>query len=175
LLNEETVHPIDRPERFEGFLAGQGNIVMSKFITPLRASLRDDSDEIYVLEAPLTYHSDLIGLISVPAGFQTDLASVPRLPFIYQFLGGRAHREAVLHDYLYRIDAQRITRDIDTITIDTEGREIYPSVTLMQANNVFLEAMKVRNKPPYVYYPFYWGVCVGGWVSYHKRYVNDVL
>ena len=35
------------------------------------------------------------------AGFVTDFASVPRLPFIYMFLGGRGKRPAVIHDKGY--------------------------------------------------------------------------
>lgn len=148
---------------------------MSKFITPLRAPLRDDSDDIYVLEAPLVYQSDLMGLICVPTGFQTDLASVPRLPFIYQFFGGRAHREAVLHDFLYRRDATVEYRSEFTATVDCTGREIGSSVSYREANSVFLEAMNVRCKPLRVAYPMYWGVCVCGWASWHKRNVHDAL
>jgi len=129
---------------------------MSKFITPLDAPLRDDSDEIYVLRSRLVYMSDIAGMIIVPAGFQTDLASVPRLPFTYAFFGGRAHREAVLHDYLYRTDSN-------------------PNVSFMDANRVFFEAMATRGKPAYISYPMFWGVCAGGLPSYHKREVRAVL
>lgn len=129
---------------------------MGKFLTELKAPLKDGSDEIYVLESPLKYASDLVGVITVPAGFETDLASVPRLPVLYTLWGGRAHREAVLHDYLYRTDA-------------------FPSVEFDQANRVFFEAMTVRDKSWWVRYPMYWGVCLGGRTSYHKRKVGDKL
>ena len=37
----------------------------------------------------------------VKSGFVTDFASVPRLPFIYMFMGGRGKRPATLHDSEY--------------------------------------------------------------------------
>ena len=40
-------------------------------------------------------------VITVPAGFVTDYDSVPRLPFMYWILGGKRHKAAVVHDYLY--------------------------------------------------------------------------
>lgn len=39
--------------------------------------------------------------IVIPEGFETDLASVPRLPIVYFAVGGRGHKAAVLHDWLY--------------------------------------------------------------------------
>lgn len=39
--------------------------------------------------------------IIVPEGFETDLASVPRVPVVYLAVGGRGHKAAVLHDWLY--------------------------------------------------------------------------
>lgn len=129
---------------------------MSEFKSELNIKLRPDSDKVYVLEQNLIYYSDLAGLIRVPAGFQTDFASVPRVPIVYLAWGSRAHREAVIHDYLYRFDAT-------------------PTVSFSTANEVFLEAMKSRGKPFYIRYPMYLGVVLGGMLSYHKRRVADVL
>jgi hypothetical protein len=129
---------------------------MSKFLTELRAPLKNGSETVYVLEESLIYQSDLAGRVEVPTGFETDLASVPRLPLVYWAFGGRAHREAVIHDCLYLIDSN-------------------PGVDCSIANKVFLEAMKARGKPFYVYYPMYLGVKLGGFASYHKRYVGDKL
>ena len=128
---------------------------MSKFITELDAMLIKD-DLIWKLERPLIYESDLLGPIMVPAGFETDLASVPRLPLIYTLWGGKAHREGVVHDFLYRLDSD-------------------PQATFDQANEVFFEAMQCREKSWYVRYPMWWGVCLGGQSSYHKRKVRDEL
>ena len=128
--------------------------IMAKFLTDLDVKCIDDGK--WVLAAPLGYESDILGLIEVPAGFQTDFASVPRVPFIYEFFGDRAHREAVLHDYLYRIDS-------------------IPQATYSQANNVFFEAMRESGKGCVVRYGMWWGVVLGGWTAYHKKKVGDQL
>jgi len=130
---------------------------MSKFLTDLDIRLKDkDNDKIWVLDSPLVYQSDILGEIVVPAGFETDLSSVPRVPFVFMFWGGRAHREGVIHDMLFRIDS-------------------IPQATYSQANAVFFEAMTVRKKPVYVRYPMWWGVVLGGWTAYHKKRVKDRL
>jgi hypothetical protein len=128
---------------------------MSKFLTELSVSLLDD-DSIWVVTKPLIYESDLLGIIEVPVFFQTDFASVPKLPIVYAAFGDRAHRESVLHDYLYRTDST-------------------PLASFMQANRVFLEAMEVRGKPFYIRYPMFLAVCAWGYFSYHKKKVNDKL
>jgi len=129
----------------------------SQFLTELVAPLKHDSDDVYVLREPLVYESECLNCrIEVPTGFETDLASVPRVPIIYWFFGNRAHREAVLHDYLFRVDST-------------------PVVPFSQANNVFFEAMAVRKKGACIRYPMWWGVCLGGSGSYHKRKVGDKL
>lgn len=129
---------------------------MSRFITELNAVLKLDSDCIWIIESPLIYESDLVGLIVVPKCFETDFASVPRIPIAYMAFGDRAHREAILHDYLYRIDSE-------------------PQVTFMQANKVFLEAMEVRGKSFFTRWAMYLGVCAGGYFSFHKKKVNDQI
>lgn len=129
---------------------------MSEFLTDLKASLKN-GDSVWVLDAPLIYASKIMNrLIEVPEGFETDFASVPRIPIAYLAFGDRAHREAVLHDYLYRIDS-------------------WPVVTFMTANRVFLEAMKVRGKGFFTRWSMYLGVCAGGIFSYHKKNVLDKL
>lgn len=129
---------------------------MAKFLTELDTHLVK-GDRIWELDAPLVYESDLLKCtITVPATFQTDFASVPRVPIVYWFWGGRCHREAVIHDYLFRSDS-------------------IPVVKWMVANDVFLEAMKARQKSLGVRYPMYWGVCVGSCNLFHVRRVEDRL
>lgn len=127
---------------------------MSKFLTELDAKLIND-DTIWMLDNGLVYQSDLLGYtIVVPAGFRTDFASVPRwVPLGSAALLDRAHREAVIHDYLYCIDS-------------------VPIVTESQANKVFFEAMTTRGKSWRVKYSMYWGVCLCGWTSFHKTTVS---
>ena len=128
---------------------------MAKFLTELNARLKDD-DRIWIIDSRLVYESDLVGTVIVPEGFQTDFASVPRVPLFYALFGDRAHRESVVHDYIYREDAS-------------------PVATRKQADDVFLEAMKCRGKGFFVRYAMYWGVRAGGWTAYHKRNVGDKL
>lgn len=144
---------------------------MSKFLTELNVRLREDGDHVFTLNTPLIYESDLLGcIVKVPheyvsdiselaatvQNFETDLASVPRLPFVYDLWGDRAHREAIIHDYLFRKDSK-------------------PVVSFMTANRVFLEAMKCRGKSWYIRYPMFWGACIGAYPAYHKRRVTDAL
>ena len=128
---------------------------MSKFKTELDARLKDD-DQVWAIGSPLVYDSDLVGIVIVSEGFETDFASVPRVPLFYALFGDRAHRESVIHDYLYRIDA-------------------FPEVTRSRADDVFLEAMKCRGKGFFVRYAMWVGVRSGGWMAYHKKKVADKL
>lgn len=124
---------------------------MRKFTTEFNPTLKHGSDTVWILNSPLVF-----GEIKVPAGFETDLASVPRVPIIYALWGARAHREAVIHDFLFRKDSD-------------------PLMGFIEANKVFLEAMKSRGKPFYIRYPMYWGVCIGSYGCFHKRVVKAIL
>lgn len=128
-----------------------GNPVQSEFLTEL--DTRDIDDDHCVLLSDLVYMSAIYGgKITVPTGFVTDLASVPRVPVIYMAFGDRAHREAVVHDYLYQTHL----------------------VKKSVADRIFLEAMKARGKPLWVRWGMYLGVVLGGASSYKsgpKRYL----
>lgn len=127
---------------------------MSRFLTELEVELIND-DTIWRLKCPLMYQSDLLNCtLVVPAGFETDFASVPRVPIAYTLFGDRAHREAVIHDYLFRSDS-------------------IPAVSFMDANIVFLEAMTLRGKSPFVRYSMFLGVCLGSIFCFHKKKVKD--
>ncbi len=60
--------------------------------------LLDDKDR---LTKPYKVRLDL-DEFEIPEGFETDYSSVPRLPVVYLWLGGRGKRAAVVHDYIYR-------------------------------------------------------------------------
>ena len=138
---------------------------MSQFLTELDCELRDD-DCIWVIKKPLVYLSDLVGIITVPEGFETDFASVPRLPIIYSLFGDRAHRESVIHDLNYRIDASDFINFKDGVK-----REMPFDL----ANEIFYESMLSRGKSWIVRHGMYWGVCLGGKDCFHKRKVMDKL
>ena len=115
----------------------------SEFLTPLRLESLDDGT--WRLLEPLNYNSQIYnGTIIVSKKFTTDLASVPRLPFIYNLWGNRAHYESVLHDWLYQ--TYLVRKPI--------------------ADKIFLEAMKVRKKPLWIREPMYLAVKFGGGSSY---------
>lgn len=132
---------------------------MSRFLTDLEARLLPGQDGLWELEADLIYQSDtlkskgfgicrsgltVVGAIVAPKGFVTDFASVPRVPFVYEAFGDRAHREAVIHDYLYQTNA----------------------VPRRVADAIFLEAMKARGKPAWIRWGMWLGVRLGGASSY---------
>lgn len=141
---------------------------MAKFLTELDTHLKEGSDRISVLDSSLIYESDILGRlfgitegysgfkVEMSGGFETDFASVPRFPIVYWFWGGREHREAVLHDYLFCKDS-------------------IPVVSFSVANAVFLEAAECHGKSAVIRYPMFWGVWLGGYPSYHKRSVMDKL
>lgn len=128
-------------------------VLMFGFATEL---CTEDLDDTYArLTKVLVYKSDLLDfIIRIPVGFITDFSSVPRVPIAYWFWGGRSHKEAVLHDFLYRIDS-------------------IPVVSFSIANKVFKEAMESRGKSFFVRWPMFVGTVVGGWFSYHKHKVMD--
>ena len=125
---------------------------MAKFLTELDCHLKATCENIWILDSSLIYESDIVGPVSVPAGFETDLASVPRLIVIYELWGNRCHREAVIHDYLYRQDS-------------------VPQASKLQADRVFLEAMRVRGNPFYIRWFMFAGVAAFAWMSFHRRKV----
>lgn len=100
------------------------------------------------LNEPLLYASALLNLqLIVPPGFETDFASVPRVPIVYTQFGDRAHRESVIHDWLYYTG-------------------VYPR---KKADAVFLEAMEARNKPLWIRRAMWIGVRLGGWKAWNEH------
>ena len=116
----------------------------SKFLTELQCQLIK-GDTLWEVLSILKYKSQFYGgLIEVQAGFVTDFASVPRVPIVYTLFGNRAHRESVIHDYLYQ--THLTSKD--------------------EADKIFLEAMEARGKSFAVRWAMYMGVVLGGHSSY---------
>lgn len=84
--------------------------------------------------------------IIVPKGFQTDGASIP--PIFRWFLPrwGRYGEAAVIHDWLY----------------STWSNRAYGSITRIEADRIFLEAMHALGCRWYRRWPMYWAVRLGG-------------
>lgn len=83
----------------------------------------------------------------VEKGFLTDLDSVPRVPFVYEIFQGVCRKEAVLHDWLYVIQAGRKWSD-----------------------DVLLAAMKQNPEiSSWKAYAIYWAVRVGGAGIYQRH------
>lgn len=127
---------------------------MAKFLSELNICPHPDTDSLWILQDILGYESDVLGgQIWVPKWFCCDMASTDHIPLVTFIWGNCAHREGVLHDYLYCKDSD-------------------PIVTKAMADEIFLEAMKCRGKSAFVYYPLYWGVRIGGFPFYHKKSVE---
>jgi hypothetical protein len=96
----------------------------------------------------LGYASDVPGVdaIKVPQGFVTDLASVPRWPLVFWLMGDRAREPAVVHDWLY---LSGITSQAD-------------------ADAVLYEAARVIGLSWWVAQGLWWGVRLGGGVTYRR-------
>jgi hypothetical protein len=123
------------------------------FLTSL--DVRQISEDDWELLAPLHYYSPLLSReIIIPAGFITDFASVPRLPFIYWFTGGKAHAPAAIHDWFYRTNTEDITR--------------------ATADALLAEAMEARGYWKIRTWSMWAGVRIGGYWSYDTRSTQGV-
>lgn len=89
--------------------------------------------------------------ICIPEGFETDLASVPRLPIVYFAVGGRGHKAAVLHDWLY-------------------SRAVYPRLVCDQ---YFYHALRESGVNYFLAKAMYAGVRMGGG-SWYAANVNKI-
>jgi len=126
------------------------------FQNSMLVELKDNSDKSWIFYRPLLYVSKKYGPIEIPTGFETDFSSVPRVPVAYQLWGNRNHREGALHDYIFR-------------------KCVYPELSIWQCSELFMEAMKSRGVSFYIRYPMYYGVCIGSFPFYKKRFVWEKL
>ena len=97
------------------------------FVTPviLEAPLNESKEILWIVYEPFHFYSERYKKnYVVPKGWKTDLASVPRLPLVYMWYGGRGNAAGVLHDHLYR-----------------DGIRLKQIRSRTEADKVFLEAM----------------------------------
>lgn len=127
------------------------------FITDLNVS--PQGGRLWKLKAQFTYEHWREGIrerITVPIGFLTDFASIPlwRLLFWWLPMWAKYNKAPVLHDYLYR-------------------KGIPIKMTRYEADYTFYEAMLLafRNHKSgkIIAHLEYWGVRIGGWMSYKRR------
>lgn len=100
-----------------------------RFFDRLSVTLVDDTANdgqgSWQLNTDLVYEAADGRAFAVPAGYVTDFVSLRRIPIAYRIAGNRAHRAAVLHDWL--ISEQIVPR--------------------READDLFLEAMLATGVP----------------------------
>jgi hypothetical protein len=115
---------------------------MGKFVGALYLRYNHETKRWVTLKE-IAYHSKTFGRVTVPAGYSTDLDSVPRIPFAYAWLKGRATKSAVVHDWLY-----------------------YNKHDRKKADKIFLNAMKDEGVAAWRRLPIYSAVRAFGWLAY---------
>ena len=97
------------------------------------------SQKDVLLENLFFYSETFQKTFLIPAGFDTDYCSVPRLPFIYSWLGNRFKKSGALHDYLYRTglvvrsDADLLLRE----AVQAEGATVFEAFLMWAAVRMF--------------------------------------
>lgn len=120
---------------------------MSSFTKPLIVSPMADGRN-WKLVKSFSYH---VGskysrfIIKVPKGFVTDFASVPQFLWFWMPYWGKYGKAAVIHDRLYQ------THEVSRRMSDT----------------IFYEAMQISGTPKWKARLMYWGVRLGGFLSWH--------
>jgi len=132
-----------------------------------------DGRAVWRLNAAMVYEIDPSKMICVPIGFETDFASVPRVPLAFWLWGDRAHREAVIHDFLYRKDAYiyDLAENFRTrrYGIPKEDADWYFREAMMSEN----PDVQKKAQPYHIYQPMYLAVRACGGSSYHRMNVED--
>lgn len=106
----------------------------------------DQETRRWIVQESFEYVAKKIGTVEVPMGFSTDLDSVPRIPFLYAWLKGRATKSAVVHDWLY-----------------------YNYHDRKEADKIFLQAMEDEGVPVWRRIPIYSAVRSFGWLAYKRK------
>lgn len=101
------------------------------------------------LEGELVYYdAKLERAILVPDGFVCDLASYPRTARIFFDRLGASARPAFVHDFIYRMQPEGISR--------------------RHADRIFRDALKEEGASWFERFASWAGVRVGGWIPWRK-------
>lgn len=122
--------------------------MIAEFLT--RLEVREHLPGEWVLTSLLQYRSAAGDLYGVPRGFVTDLASLPAVARIFIDRNGASRRAAVLHDWLYCLNAG-------------ERKD---------ADDLFLEAMSVSGVGWLQRWTMYSAVRAAGWVYWNRRHLG---
>jgi len=123
---------------------------MSEFLNKLIVTPLSDGKRWSVVE-PFEY---VVGEttgdehIVVPVGFITDFASVPRRLWAYLPKWGRYGKASVVHDYLYNVPSKYSRR---------------------QADQIFLEGMRIESVNAPVRFLMYAAIRVFGWLVWRPK------
>lgn len=134
---------------------------MSSFTKPLKVENVDDT-HWKLLEEFDYYIGDVDSArsVRVPAGFVTDFASIPKILWNILPPWGKYGKAAVIHDYMYT--AHKVSFEDET------GNVSLVDIERKQADDVFLEAMKVLGVGVVTRYAMYYAVRVFG----HRPWVD---
>lgn len=119
------------------------------------AGMRGDC-RIFQLTANFRYHSS-VGTITIRKGFYTDGASVPKIFWNIFSPWGSYFSAALVHDFLYSKDSDKI----------------FPLADRKEADLIFKEAMYNDGVGCLTRETVYRAVRLGGWKSYKKKYSNE--
>ena len=132
---------------------------MAKFLDPLKVKLlsetANDGRGKWVFLRRYRFQSDCAGeTFCIPVGFETDFESCPRIPFIYELLGGISRQSSGVHDFLY----------------------VTKPVSRSMADAVLREASIASGLSAWKSWGLWAGVRIGGWIAYYdvfKWHVPD--
>ncbi len=126
------------------------------------------NSKFWIVRRGFTYH---IGTkysknkVVIPFGFKTDFASVPRLLWGLIPPWGRYGKATIVHDYLYQ-NHQDTNLTLLKRMFSSERKK---------ADTIFKEAMQVLAVKRWKVFVMYWGVRIGGWLSWKERYLFWLL
>lgn len=128
---------------------------MSSFTTELVVQALDDRK--WKVKERFNYNidtADSANAVEVPVGFITDFASIPRPLWVLLPPWGKYGKAAVIHDFMYTEHKRSV--------FTAGGVESFVQLERKQADDIFLQAMKVLGVNVITRYAMYSAVRVFG-------------